>query len=144
MGKIGDMDKKGVYFRPTTAQQRKLLFETWEATGSVTQACLKARVSRMSFYYWKPRFNEKGYPGLDENKSHAPKKLPWIGKEIEEQVIAMHQAHPDWGKKRIEQELAKANNWVPVISPNTVRRVLKDANLWTSSLEEKKGRGPKR
>jgi transposase len=137
------MSAKGVYFRTSTAQQRKLLFETWEATGSVTQACIRARVSRTMFYYWKARFMEQGYPGLEESKSHTPKKLPWKDKRIEEQVIAMYRAHPDWGKKRIEQELAKANNWVPVISPNTVRRILQDANLWTSSGEKKKGRGRK-
>jgi membrane-anchored protein YejM (alkaline phosphatase superfamily) len=27
-------------------------------------------------------------------------------------------------------EIAKANNWVPLVSPNTVRRVLEDAGLW--------------
>jgi hypothetical protein len=56
----------------------------------------------------------------------------------------MYQAHPDWGKKRIEQELAKENNWVPVVSLNTVRRILEDANLWTSSRKDKKSRGPKK
>ena len=38
--------------------------------------------------------------------------------------------HPDWGKKRIADELAKANNWVPLVSSNTVKRILKDAGLW--------------
>jgi hypothetical protein len=27
-------------------------------------------------------------------------------------------------------EIAKANNWVPLVSPNTVRRILEDAGLW--------------
>jgi transposase len=137
------MSAKGVYFRPTTAQQRKLLFETWEATKSVTKACAVAHVSRMMFYYWKPRFEKGGYPGLEHNQSHARKEPGRKGKEIEEQVIRMYQEHPDWGKKRIEQELAKANNWVAVVSPNTVKRILADAKLWTSSQKGKKGRGRK-
>ncbi len=31
---------------------------------------------------------------------------------------------------RIADELAKGNNWVPLVSPNTVKRILKDAGLW--------------
>jgi transposase len=137
------MSAKGVYFRPTTAPQRKLLFETWEETGSVTKACAVAHVSRMMFYYWKPRFEKGGYPGIEPNQSHARKHPARKEKEIEERVIGLYQEHPDWGKKRIEQELAKANNWVAVVSPNTVKRILEDANLWTASPEEKKGRGRK-
>jgi transposase len=137
------MSTKGVYFRPTTAQQRKLLFEVWEATKSVPQACARARVSRMTFYYWKPRFEKEGYPGLEKSKSHTRKNLSKKEKQIEEQVIATHQSHPDWGKKRIGDELAKANNWVPVVSPNTVKRILQDQGVWSSSREGKKSRGRK-
>jgi hypothetical protein len=51
----------------------------------------------------------------------------------------MRQANPDWGKKRIAQEMAKANNWVPVVSANTVKRILSQAGLWPESeLGEKK------
>jgi hypothetical protein len=37
------MDSKRIHFPQTIAQQRKLLFETWEVTGNVTEACRKAR-----------------------------------------------------------------------------------------------------
>lgn len=30
----------------------------------------------------------------------------------------------------LSSEIAKTNNWVPLISPNTVRRVLEDAGMW--------------
>ena len=62
------MEKKRTYFSPTTAQQRYLLFKTWEETGNVTQACAKAGVCRQTFYSWKPRFIEEGYEGLKEHK----------------------------------------------------------------------------
>ena len=51
----------------------------------------------------------------------------------------LRRQNPDWGKARIAQELAKANNWVPLVSPNTVKRILKDAGLWPDSAAEKKG-----
>ena len=57
---------------------------------------------------------------------------------IEQDVIVMRQQHPDWGKLRIADEMAKENNWVAVISPNTVRRILQAADLWPE--EPKVGR----
>lgn len=137
------MDKKRTYFRPTTAQQRQLLFETWEATGNVSLACRKARVSRMTFYNWKERFEQGGYAGIEKPNSHAPHKPHKTTAEDEERVIQMRQAHEDWGKRRIADELAKANNWVPLVSPNTVRRILQDAGLWPEPTEAGKKKRPK-
>jgi transposase len=123
--------KKHIYFRPTTAQQRRLLFETWETTGDVKTACRQAHVCPATFYYWKPRFEAGGYAALEKAASHAPNAPHKTSAEIEQQVIALRQEHPSWGKERIADELAKANNWERVISPNTVRRILIAAGHWS-------------
>ena len=133
------MSPKHTYFGFSTAQQRKLLFKTWEATGSVTQACQKARVSRGLFYYWKARFDAKGYAGLAEFESRLAHKLHRKPEAIREKVIEMRRDHPDWGKARISQEMAKANNWVPQVSPNAVKHILAEAGMWPEiSAGEKK------
>ena len=132
------MSPKRTYFGFSTPQQRKLLFETWESTGSVTTACREARVSRGLFYYWKARFEQYGYAGLEEFESRVAHKLNYKSAEIEQQVIEMRRQHPDWGKARIAQEMAKANNWVPLVSPNTVKRILQDADLWPESAAARK------
>ena len=133
------MSTNHTYFPRSTFQQRKLLFETWEGTGSVAQACERAHLSQVSFYHWKPRFEEQGYAGLEHAHSSRPKKLGRKKPEaIEEQVIAMRKAHADWGKKRIEQEMAKAHNWVGVVSCNTVKRILQEAGLWPEPSTGKK------
>ena len=44
----------------------------------------------------------------------------------------------------IADEMAKGNNWVPVVSPNTVRRILRDADLWPELGETAKKGGHKR
>lgn len=142
MGNISYMSKKQTYFGYTTKQQRKRLFEEWEATGSVTKACQKAHVSRGLFYYWKPRFEQEGYDGLEEFNSRAPHKPKHKGETVTQEVIAMRQANPDWGKKRISQEMAKANNWEAVVSPNTVKRILGEAGLWSKSDLGKKKESP--
>jgi transposase len=136
------MTSKRIHYRYTTAQQRRLLFETWEATGSVTEACRKAHVGRGTFYYWKPRFDEQGYAGLEAFERRGPKEPHWTSADVEQKVIALRRKHLDWGKKRIADELAKANSWVPLVSPNTVKRILEEAKLWQAEEPgaEKKAR----
>jgi transposase len=133
------MNAKGIYFRRSTAPQRKLLFETWEATGSIGLACEQAHLSRVTFYHWKPRFEAQGYAGLEQPQSHRPKHLARKkSSAIETEVLAMRRKHAEWGKKRIAQEIAKAHNWVPVVSTSTVQRILRAAGLWGTARAQKK------
>ena len=132
------MTKKRTYFPPTTAQQRKLLFETWERTQNVEATYQKAHVGKSTFYNWKQRYEAEGYAGLEKTrKQGAPVGTGRIGREIEEKVLAMHEAHPEWGKKRLADEMAKGNNWVPLVSRNCVRRILREAGYWQA--EEREG-----
>ena len=139
------MSKKRTYFPPTTAQQRKLLFETWEATGNITVACQKAHVSRGTFYYWKPRFESEGYRGLEAYRKKGPEKGS-VGTpaEVRQKVIEMQRMSPEWGKRRITDELAKANNWVPIISANTVRSILEIAGMWKPDEKKSQKTGSSR
>ncbi len=141
---IEGMEKKRTYFPPTTAQQRQLLFKTWEETGNVTEACAKAHVSRQTFYNWKPRFEVEGYEGLKACRSHAPHKPKRTAQGVEAQVIEMRRQQPEWGKQRIADELAKGNRWVPVVSANTVKRILLDAGLWRFKKRPEKKKTPSR
>ena len=134
------MDKKRTYYGFTTVQQRRLLFERWEETGSVTKACQAAHVSRGTFYQWQGRFVEKGYAGLNEQASRVPHRQPQRKSDaIEAKVMQAHKDHPDWGKARIAQELAKGNNWEPLVCLNTVRNILERHGLWPKPGEGKKG-----
>jgi len=119
-----------IYYPRTTVSQRKLLFEIWEATKDVAKACSAARVSERTFYNWKPRFEAAGYEALEQFASHAPRKPNRTPEKIAREVIELRRKNGSWGKQRIADELAKKNNWTPVISPNTVKRILQDAGLW--------------
>jgi hypothetical protein len=124
------MADKRTYFPFTTASQRRLLFATWEATGDMAEACRRAHVGRRTFYYWKPRFVAGGYAALEQFASRAPVRPPRVAPAIAERVCAVHAQHPEWGKQRLADELAKANGWVPLVSPNTVKRILRSAGVW--------------
>lgn len=124
------------HFRATTASQRRLLFETKEKTGKVAKAGRRAHVSRSTYYYWRSRFEASGFAGLTDCRSSKPHTSHRVPEAIATQVIAMRRAHLDWGKQRIADEMAKANHWQPVLSPNTVRRILSGAELWQSAPPE--------
>ncbi len=119
------------YFRPTTASQRHLLIRVWQDTGDPLRAAQAAHVCLRTFYYWKRRFEAGGLAALDHCAPRGPKQPYRIAPGIEHEVCALRQAHPRWGKLRIAQELTKAHDWQPVVAPNTVRRILQDAGLWT-------------
>jgi len=135
------MDKQRIYYPRTTDSQRKLLFEVWEETGNVVEACRQAHVSQGTYYYWKRRFQEDGYEGLQKIKKTGPEKGMWIGEEIKAEVVKLKEENKGWGKKRITDELAKKNSWVPVISPNTVRRILQEKGMWSEIVLEAKKKG---
>ncbi len=124
------MTEKRIAYPRTTPSQRRQLFEIWQQTGNARAACRQARVSEGTFYYWKPRFESGGKAALEDFKSHAPLSPACCDEERKQRVIRLKETHPKWGKRRIADELAKANGWVPLVSPNTVRRILVDAGLW--------------
>lgn len=130
------------HFPRTTPSQRRLLFETWEATGDVAHACRVAHVGERTFYYWKPRFVADGYAGLEQFASHAPRQPHRTAAVVEAQVVALRQEQPNWGKKRLAEELAKANGWVALVSPGTVKRILRDAGLWPETAPREKKEDP--
>jgi transposase len=132
------MSPKRIYYGFSTVQQRKLLFEVWEKTKNTEEACQQARVSLELFYYWKPRFEQDGYSGLETFRSRAPHKDNRKDTGIEKAVVDMRKDNSDWGKVRIAHEMAKANHWVSVVCPNTVKRILKDAGEWPESIAGEK------
>lgn len=122
------MSSKRTYFRPTTPQQRQLLFQVWQETGSVTEACKRARVSRSTFYHWKTRFEEGGYAALTTEEARGPRQPQRISAEIEEFVIRLKRQNPTWGKRQIANHLKQLQPRAS-IAPGTVRRILMDAGL---------------
>ncbi|MEM7132155.1 MAG: helix-turn-helix domain-containing protein [Chloroflexota bacterium] len=126
------MTKQPTLFNTTTLQQRNLLFQSWEATGNISEACRRANVSRRTFYYWRERFEEGGYAALQADGPPKPQGNHRTPKDIEMLVIQLKRRHPTWGKLQIAQQI-QATRSDTQISPKTVRRILRDAGLWSSN-----------
>ena len=81
-----------------------------------------------------------GDAGLERFASRAPHRPHQTAPTVVAQVMVLRQQQPTWGKQRLADELAKANAWVPLVSPNTVKRILRDAGLWPEpGVPEQKG-----
>lgn len=134
---------KRPYYRPTTAGQRKRLFEVYAETKNPRQAAATAHVGVGTLYYWRARFEQGGYPALEQLRSHRPhtfaRQLP---EAVRQEVIAAKQEHPAWGRQRIADELRKAHGWQAVVSPSEVRRMLLEAGLWLKVARRPKAVSP--
>ena len=94
-------------------------------------------------HYWKGRFEAGGYGAPKQYASRTAHHPPRTAPAVEQQVIVLRTAHPDWGKRRIADEQAKARGWAPLVCPNTVKRILRDAGLWESLTRPAKKGDPR-
>ncbi len=132
------MSKVGVYYGETTYSQRKYLFELVDELGNVAEACRHAKVARGTYYNWKKIYEKDGIEGLRETKSHAPYNPHTVDLLIEKRIVNLKREHPDWGKKRIAQEIWKENDWKHNVAINTVKNVLSRHGLWKGNIKKKK------
>lgn len=132
------MRKKRIGYPRTTASQRKKLFEVWEESQDVARACREARVSERTFYNWKPRFDSGGYEALEKFEPAGPSPGSRIAADVQGKVVELKKTHAKWGRRRIADELAKHNSWVPLVSPSSVERILEQAGLLPDAAEAKK------
>ncbi len=131
---------KRPYYRPTTVDQRKLLFRCYEETGSASAAARAAHVGVGTFYYWRQRYEAGGYGALEVTGSHRPHTFPRaLAASIVEEVKAAKVEHPAWGRRRIADELRKRHDWQAVVSASEVRRTLIAAGLWEQVVRRPKG-----
>ena len=68
---MNTLTRKRTHFPRTTASQRKLLFQTWQATGDVELACRKAHVSEGTYYGSTHICGEKVRVEVDTQPKHA-------------------------------------------------------------------------
>lgn len=91
--------------------------------------CKRFDISRKTGYKWLKRYKEKGLEGLQEDTrrpSRSPQQCP---KEIEDYVIGLRKAEPEWGPKklrRIMQDDKETGKYIFEIIPckNTIGKIL--------------------
>lgn len=94
----------------------------------VTEVASRFGVSRQTLHAWLGKYEAGGVAALAD-RSHAVKACPHqMSADVEVLVVSMRLAHPGWGPRRIEHELARAGV-APMPSRSGIYRALKRAGL---------------
>ena len=97
--------------------------------GSVKELCAKYGISEKTGHKWKGRFMERGYAGLYD-ESRAPHSSPGqLGEDAVVRIIAIRNAHPTWGPKKIRALYERGYPDDPAPSESSIYRVLGKAEL---------------
>ena len=107
---------------PSEQQARKRLYllELASKLGNVSEACRQSGVDRVSFYIWKKRFEERGLDGLKDLPHTSHSRPAAISLEIEKKILSVSLRHPEWGCKKVSEDLAY---WGRAVSSPTVQKI---------------------
>lgn len=123
----------------TTMSNRTAFIERAKAEGAnISALCRLYGISRKTAYKWLQREREGGVSGLAD-QSRRPKHSPRQTEvELEEQVLAVREAHPAWGGRKIRKVLQKQGvTGVPVASTITAILRRNDQIDRVASLQHK-------
>ena len=82
-------------------ERKRFIHAIMESTGSFNATCLEFGISRKTGYKWLHRFEDGGYPGL-EDQSRRPNTAPsQLSEGIVCDLIKLKLAHSSWGPKKI-------------------------------------------
>ena len=116
----------------SAASEQHRFIEAWlRGEETVAALCRRFGISRKTGYKRINRFKAWGYDGLGD-RSRAPHTHPNATPvAVAQQVIAMKQAHPTWGPKKVIATLATAQPTVSWPAPSTAGAILQRAGLVT-------------
>jgi transposase InsO family protein len=87
----------------------------------LSQLCREFGISRPTGYLWIARYHEDGVAGIEE-RSRRPRRSPTqTVPELEERIVVLRQAYPDWGARKLRVLLGREGIELP---SSTVHRVL--------------------
>jgi transposase InsO family protein len=112
-------------FRETSIMDQKRAFGTLAEQGGIPFAalCRRFEISRPTGYTWLGRWRAEGAAGLAA-RSRRPHTSPHqTPAAIEQQVVALRDAHPRWGGQKLRARLAR-QGLDPLPAASTVTAIL--------------------
>ena len=114
--------------RKIMEERKRFIHAIMESTGSFNATCLEFGISRKTGYKWLHRFEDGGYPGLDDQSRRplsAPGQLP---EGLVCELIKLKLAHSSWGPKKIQTLFSRVHG-VTTPSLSSVNRIFMKAGL---------------
>ena len=110
-------------------QRIQFIVEATHGPGSIAELCRAFGISRKTGFKWLARYDELGVCGLVD-RSRAPHTHPnAIPPGIVEQLVAVRQAHPTWGPRKVLAALRLRGLRLELPAPSTVGELFKRLHL---------------
>lgn len=107
----------------TPMSERAAFVQEARAGANFSQLCARYGISRKTGYKWLERHQALGAAGL-EAQSRRPHASPQrTAVEVENRILAVREAHPTWGGRKIKAALARAGH-PDVPSASTITAIL--------------------
>jgi transposase InsO family protein len=105
-------------------QRRELMVLASQPGANRRELARRYGISAKTLYKWLQRYDAQGYDGLAD-QSRRPESSPLrTGSEIEQRILALRDAHPYWGARKLARLLQNAGApGVPAAS--TVHEILR-------------------
>ena len=109
---------------------------------SMTEACDRFGISRVTGYKWWNRYQEEELKGL-EDRSRRPRSSPGrTPREIEALVIELRKAHTTWGPEKLLKVLSRRHEKIQLPARSTVAAILKREGLIEQPRRRRSHRHP--
>jgi transposase InsO family protein len=97
-------------------QRYKAVLEVVEAEAKLTDVAIRYGVDRKTLYRWVIRYQDQGITAL-ANRSYKPHHCPHqMSQQVEDRIVELRNAHPDWGARTIRNKLRKTIDEIPSLS----------------------------
>ena len=109
---------------------------------SMTEACKRFGISRVTGYKWWDRFQEEGPKGLEDRPRrpvNSPGRTPL---RLEALIIEMRKVHSTWGPEKLLNVLSRRHPKLQLPARSTVAAILKRKGLIEKPRRRRKHRHP--
>jgi transposase InsO family protein len=91
----------------------------------ISQLCEQYGISRKTAYKWLDRYHQEGFAGLSDRGSARHTPPPGLAPEIVEAVLALRDARPTWGPRKLRQRLIDTQSATPWPAASTIGDLLR-------------------
>lgn len=98
-------------------------------TDNFRELCREYGISPKTGYKWRARFLERGLEGMSEESRRPHAHARELPEAVVCRMVALKNAHPHWGPRKIRELYARAHRSEPLPSESSFKRVLERSGL---------------
>lgn len=113
-------------------QRKAFVVERLKSECAFSELCREFGVSRKTGYKWMERFNQSGFPGLEDLDRCPENFREPVSAELVCEITKVRVEHESWGGRKIRQYLVRQKRFDALPCSRTIDRILKRSGLVTA------------